>query len=458
MAFYNTGKDFTWFIGVVEDVMDPGMLGRVKIRILNQQDSADVSTDELLWAYPISPIQSASLSSKRINGAQTSPGPGAAGISPTGIEVGSYAFGFFMDGEERNMPMLFGTYHKIPDANKDSVDSGEAAKSSEHDVSFLAREQQTLFKEETKGDLKLKSKRPFNVEEGTSNVFIKEPKSAYEAKYPNNKTITTKSGHALELDDTPGAERIHVYHRAGTYTEINKDGRRVQKIVGSDFEIVLENKSVLVKGNLSVEVDGDATVLVKGDSYNWVKGNVVQAVLQNVSQTVGGGVSQTIGGDLVQVVNGNINQTVQTGNMETKIEAGNYTLDVAKNMTVKVGGDFSLHTTGNTDFVGESNMKLQSKLDMTVSTNTNQALFAAGQQTLTAGTKQVIFSAEEQLMQATDSQKISIPDGTTQILNNTSITGTSTASVDHVSNGISGHDHTHTDTPGLGAGTTSPPQ
>ena len=38
------------------------------------------------------------------------------------------------------------------------------------------------------------------------------------------------------------------------------------------------------------------------------------------------------------------------------------------------------------------------------------------------------------------------------------ITGKSTASVDHVSSGISGKGHTHKDTPGLGAGDTSKPQ
>jgi hypothetical protein len=38
------------------------------------------------------------------------------------------------------------------------------------------------------------------------------------------------------------------------------------------------------------------------------------------------------------------------------------------------------------------------------------------------------------------------------------ITGTSTASGDHISAGISGKGHTHTDTPGTGAGTTSKPK
>ena len=48
--------------------------------------------------------------------------------------------------------------------------------------------------------------------------------------------------------------------------------------------------------------------------------------------------------------------------------------------------------------------------------------------------------------------------GNINLTGNLDITGKSTASVDHVSAGISGKGHTHRDTPGLGAGTTSKPQ
>ncbi len=48
--------------------------------------------------------------------------------------------------------------------------------------------------------------------------------------------------------------------------------------------------------------------------------------------------------------------------------------------------------------------------------------------------------------------------GDVNISGDLNITGTSTASGDHVSAGISGKGHTHRDTPGLGAGTTTPPQ
>jgi len=239
MSYYNMGKSFINFIGIVEDLADPLMLGRVKIRTIGDDTSSQVETDELLWATPLSSINSASL-----NG---------VGISPTGIQVGSYAIGFYLDGEEKNMPFVLGTYHKIPSATRENID--EAYKASDHDISFLARELQSLKKEPISGST------------------ISEPASAYNAKYPHNKTFTTKSGHAIEIDDTPGDERIHIYHKAGTYTEINKDGRRVQKIVGEDYELVKEGKNLLVKGNLTIEA-GDTTITINGDSTIDVSGSI----------------------------------------------------------------------------------------------------------------------------------------------------------------------------------------
>ncbi|NIR48474.1 hypothetical protein GWO09_08610, partial [candidate division KSB1 bacterium] len=61
---YAFGDSFRWFLGIVEDVMDPLMVGRVKIRVINEQDTDEVSTDELLWAYPMNPVQSASMASQ----------------------------------------------------------------------------------------------------------------------------------------------------------------------------------------------------------------------------------------------------------------------------------------------------------------------------------------------------------------------------------------------------------
>lgn len=78
----------------------------------------------------------------------------------------------------------------------------------------------------------------------------------YNASYPFNKVTQTESGHVHEWDDTPGSERIHTYHKSGTFTEIDANGTQVNRIVGDGFEIVERNGFVYVKGAYSVTVDG----------------------------------------------------------------------------------------------------------------------------------------------------------------------------------------------------------
>jgi phage gp45-like len=76
--------------------------------------------------------------------------------------------------------------------------------------------------------------------------------------------MTTESGHVVEVDDTPGQERIHVYHKSGTYVEINKDGRMVTKIVGDDYEISAKNKEVFISGDMRVTINGNVDIKVNG--------------------------------------------------------------------------------------------------------------------------------------------------------------------------------------------------
>lgn len=214
----NAGNQgFAWFIGVVEDREDPLKLGRLKIRIYNvhNSDTNEVTTDDLPWATVLMPV--------------TSAGSSSIGQSPTGIIVGSTVVGFFMDGQDAQLPVVMGTIAGIP---------------KEHDVPPRAREVNNIGSAIAR------------------NVIGNEPASAYKASYPYNKVMQTESGHVLEVDDTPSNERLNIFHKSGTYIEINKDGRRVQKIMGDDYEIVKEDKNVFVKGNLNVTIEGSASITV----------------------------------------------------------------------------------------------------------------------------------------------------------------------------------------------------
>ena len=88
---------FNWWIGVVEDRMDPEKLGRCKVRIFGYHtDSQELlPTKDLPWCIPIQPITSAATS--------------GIGSSPLGPVTGSWVIGFFLDGEDCQQPAMFGT-------------------------------------------------------------------------------------------------------------------------------------------------------------------------------------------------------------------------------------------------------------------------------------------------------------------------------------------------------------
>lgn len=88
---------FIWWIGVVEDRMDPEKAGRVRVRIYgyHTDNKLLLPTTDLPWAIPITPITSASIS--------------GIGNTPLGPLEGTWVIGFFIDGADMQHPAIFGT-------------------------------------------------------------------------------------------------------------------------------------------------------------------------------------------------------------------------------------------------------------------------------------------------------------------------------------------------------------
>lgn len=98
----NNNPNFYWWFGVVEDRNDPLRLGRCRVRIIgyHTEDNEVLPSDDLPWAIPVMPANSA--------------GTSGVGWSPTGAVEGSWVVGFFADGENGQHPMFFGTVGAIP--------------------------------------------------------------------------------------------------------------------------------------------------------------------------------------------------------------------------------------------------------------------------------------------------------------------------------------------------------
>ena len=117
----------------------------------------------------------------------------------------------------------------------------------------------------------------------------------YNAVYPFNHVMQTESGHVLEFDDTPHSERIHLYHKSGTFTEIDANGTQVNRIIGDGFEILERNGYVQVHGSLNVTIDGAHNVLVKNALNLNVNGTATINVFNDAYLNVSGSLNASVG-------------------------------------------------------------------------------------------------------------------------------------------------------------------
>lgn len=293
----NLYSEFLWWVGVVEDRMDPLMLGRCRVRIVgyHTSDTTKLPTADLPWAYPLQPITSAAIS--------------GIGSTPLGPLEGTWVMGFFRDGSECQEPVMMGTMGGFPqksyvekiqntsnygfqDPNKnfplkESLD--------EPDTNRLARNQK--IDETIVG--KKRNNKLSGIETAMGGETWDEPDPPFGPRYPHNHVTFTESGHAIELDDTPGAERIHVYHNKGTYLEVDGNGTMTRRIVGNDYHIVECNGYISIQGKANVTVEGDCNVYVKGNCNMEVDGKLKTHVHGDYELNVAGKIDLVAGKDII---------------------------------------------------------------------------------------------------------------------------------------------------------------
>lgn len=324
MDFNNTrranflGHDgFIWWVGIIEDRMDPLNLGRCKVRIkgIHSEDQSKIETASLPWSQILFPVNNSNS-------------------TPTTLKEGDMVIGFFMDGDAAQFPVIFGTFHGIPEDPARPGSGFSDQRTAEQLKSSPKKPKSVKFKSDGKGatieendaaenypnrldepttsrlarnesisDTIIQSKKD-NITKGVKTAKDSswdEPKTPYAAKYPYNQVISTESGHYFELDDTPSAERMHLYHRSGTFTETHPDGTQVVKIVKDKYSIVMKDDHVYIMGECNVTVQGNAEVYVGKNCDLKVDGNLEFNVKKNFKLNVGG--------DMTTEVSGNIKQT-----------------------------------------------------------------------------------------------------------------------------------------------------
>jgi predicted chitinase len=148
-----------------------------------------------------------------------------------------------------------------------------------------------------------------DVRKGVVGGSWDQPESPYSAFYPFNKVYETESGHIQEFDDTPGQERIHTYHRSGTFSEVDANGTQVNFIVGDNYILMERNGYIHVSGECNVTIDGQANINVQSDANIEVAQNAKVEVGNNLEVGVHRDVDFNVGGDMRVNVQGDYSVT-----------------------------------------------------------------------------------------------------------------------------------------------------
>lgn len=130
---------------------------------------------------------------------------------------------------------------------------------------------------------------------------FQEPITPYAAVYPYNQCHESESGHVIEVDDTPGKERLHWYHRTGTFREIHPDGKEVNKIVKEQYNFVLSDYFLGVKKSINVDATDAIRIKSGADTNLEVGANLNEEIASNLHLATGESIYMYAKGGVVYI-------------------------------------------------------------------------------------------------------------------------------------------------------------
>jgi hypothetical protein len=328
-----------FYRGVVEDNVDPLKAGRVRVRIhglhtpnIIKSETEGIPVDELPWAEPCLLIHEGSVS--------------GFGVWNVPLQ-GSHVMLFFENGNVLE-PRYFASMPGIPESKEAYSNSNRVTSKNdgfkdpkgeyptkyrlgEPDVHRLARGKSEGTLVETKN-----TERDIGVPTALGNSWS-EPESPYAARYPHNHVIATHGGITIELDSTPGATRLNIYHPSNSFIEIDNEGNMVIKNGGQKYEIVTQGKNIHIKQDRNLTIDANHKRKVNLDEQIEIGGDKEEEIDGDMSQSIRGSKTEDIDVDKNEEIGGD--KSIDIVGNETKNIGGNKTDDITGSKTKDVGGN-----------------------------------------------------------------------------------------------------------------------
>lgn len=286
--------------GIVADNNDPLRLGRVRCRV-PEILGLTIFTD---WAT--------------VSGGSYGGSPNSGFFAPP--DIGAAVFVEFESGDV-NRPLVVGTWWGQPTGTPPETPG-------------LARtDGQQCWKTDPstmnppKGEDKFKSASCTDECQPGSPLRVKGP-----PQYPYNKVFRTKNnGIVIEVDDTPGLGRIHIWHGPSkSWVEIDNTGELSIHVAGKSYRLVDMDDRHHVKMNQHTMVGVDHTLKVGAN--RWLE------VTAKETRQIKGARDTFVTGQEQRVSQGELKQWASAG--RTDVVMGDYNLWVMGNFKVSVFGNY----------------------------------------------------------------------------------------------------------------------
>lgn len=179
----------------------------------------------------------------------------------------------------------------------------------------------------------------------------------YNTTYPYNYVYQSESGHVMEFDDTVNSERIHLYHKSGTFFEIDANGTEVKKIVGDGYEILERDSYIYIKGDKNITIDGTSSVQVNNALNVDVIGNTTVNIHNNCDVNVSGDMNTSVRGsykvkaDSIYFESNTLNiksTSISQESAITNIDVGHKTETINGDCSIRYEGDLHTHIGADT--------------------------------------------------------------------------------------------------------------
>ena len=167
----------------------------------------------------------------------------------------------------------------------------------------------------------------------------------------------TASGHVIELNDTPGGERIMLRHKTGAGVEMRPDGTVLVVSANNKIEICHGSNEVIVEGDAKLSYKGNLTLNVTGDynvncrDYNvHARGSKTEQVDNNSKTSVFGNSGNSVSGNFIQSIAGNT----------TNLTLGTQTLVTKGDLVVATEGSQEIVSKGPSIYTSEEQINMSS--------------------------------------------------------------------------------------------------